>query len=75
MTAQTFTARNLPEPFYALHMLILKEPDGEDGDNRYYRKHLYMIDPDACGGKVLLKRGPRTAMPKILMVQTYPDPE
>ncbi|WP_157971284.1 hypothetical protein [Pseudogemmobacter bohemicus] len=70
MDAKTITAWNIPEPFHALHMLILREPDGEDDDNRYYRKHLYMIDADAEGGKVLLKRGPRITYPKFYKVES-----
>lgn len=65
MIARAFTSYDLPAPFHALHMLILKEPDGEDTETRFYRDHLYMVDPNAPGGKILLKVGPREAVPKF----------
>lgn len=66
MIAKAISTHCLPAPFHALHMLILKQPDGEDEQSRFYRDHLYMVDQDAEGGKVLLKVGPREAWPKRL---------
>jgi hypothetical protein len=65
MKAQLITTHNLPRPFWSLQLLVLKEPDGEDQENRYFRDLLYMVDHHAEGGKVLLKCGPREAWPKV----------
>lgn len=65
MTVKTYSLWNLPAPFYAVHMFVLKEPDGQDAKNRYYREKLYMLDQDAGGGKLLLKTGPRIAVPTV----------
>lgn len=71
--AQAITTRCLPAPFHVLHLLILKQPDGEDEQANYYRDHLYMVDRDAEGGKVLLKVGQREVWPKFHVVEAPPS--
>lgn len=65
MPVKTYSVWNLPAPFFAVHMFVLKEPDGQDGKNRYYREKLYLLDENADGGKLLLKTGPRVAVPTV----------
>lgn len=70
--AKAITSYCLPAPFHVIHMLILKQPDGEDDRASYYRDHLYMVDQNAEGGKVLLKVGPREACRKFLSFPALP---
>lgn len=57
----------LPEPWYFIEVFALQEPVRQDDANTVYCKRLYMVNPIAPGGRILLDEGPEIVMPTPAM--------